>query len=106
VPHGTDNEISTLRIRFSDDFLSFQKDDSVETAHRHHQAVKDLAPGFTAVARSKDGIIEAISGHGHYGIQWHAESDGTAGPIYGAFISICSGRYQVAARYETAPEAA
>ena len=42
----------------------------------HHQAVKDLAPNFMVVARSPDGLIEAIEGHGHpfaLGVQWHPE---------------------------------
>jgi putative glutamine amidotransferase len=42
----------------------------------HHQAVKDLAPGFRVVARALDGVIEAIEGCGHpfaVGVQWHPE---------------------------------
>ncbi len=42
----------------------------------HHQAVKDLAPGFEVVARSKDGIIEAIEkqeGPFCIAVQWHPE---------------------------------
>ena len=42
----------------------------------HHQAVKDLAPGFRVVARAPDGLIEAIEGHDHpfaLGVQWHPE---------------------------------
>ena len=42
----------------------------------HHQAVKDLAPGFKIVGRATDGVIEAIEGHDHpfaLGVQWHPE---------------------------------
>jgi len=42
----------------------------------HHQAVKDLAPGFRVVARAPDGVIEAIEGHDHpfaLAVQWHPE---------------------------------
>ena len=42
----------------------------------HHQAVKDLAPGFEVVARSKDGTIEAIEkkeGPFCVAVQWHPE---------------------------------
>jgi len=42
----------------------------------HHQAIRDLAPGFTAVAQSPDGLIEAIEGRDHpfaLGVQWHPE---------------------------------
>jgi putative glutamine amidotransferase len=41
----------------------------------HHQAVKDLAPGFKVAARAKDGVIEAIEKEEGFviGIQWHPE---------------------------------
>lgn len=42
----------------------------------HHQAVKDLAPGFKIAARSPDGVIEAIESTMHpfvTGVQWHPE---------------------------------
>lgn len=41
----------------------------------HHQAVKDLAPGFRVNARTKDGMIEGIeNGDGSIlGVQWHPE---------------------------------
>lgn len=44
----------------------------------HHQAVKDVAPGFEVMARSDDGIIEAIRYCGDkfvWGVQWHPEFD-------------------------------
>ncbi len=84
-------------ITFTTDFMGFTQEQIVTTAHRHHQAVAELAPGFQAAARADDGIIEAISGNGHYGIQWHAESDGTASQVYGEFV-----RYCIQRRYGTA----
>lgn len=42
----------------------------------HHQAIKDLAPGFQVTARSKDGIIEAIEKIDEcfiVAVQWHPE---------------------------------
>ena len=42
----------------------------------HHQAVKDIAPGFIVTARARDGIIEAIEKPGNHfllGVQWHPE---------------------------------
>ncbi len=44
---------------------------------RHHQAVKKVAPGFIAVAHSKDGLIEAIESTTDpfvIGVQWHPEN--------------------------------
>ena len=87
--HGESAQAATQPVTFADDFLGFKRGTTVPTAHRHHQAVHELAPGFTAIAHAADGTIEAIAGHGHYGIQWHAESDGTAGRIYHAFITAC-----------------
>lgn len=86
LDHGSTDKPALHHITFENDFLGFKKGDIVESASRHHQAVKDLAPGFSAVARAKDGIIEAITGYGHFGVQWHSESDATANSIYGSFV--------------------
>lgn len=104
--HGTSAAAALRRVRFADDFLSFSAGDSVQTAHRHHQAIDRLARGFRVAAATDDGMIEAISGHGHYGIQWHAESDGTAPGIYGAFVALCAGRSVTEAGLAPFPEVA
>lgn len=42
----------------------------------HHQAVKDVAPGFKVMAYSKDGIVEGIEKKGTdkvWGVQFHPE---------------------------------
>lgn len=42
----------------------------------HHQAVREVAPGFSVVAQSPDGLIEAvesISCKSMIGVQWHPE---------------------------------
>jgi putative glutamine amidotransferase len=61
----------------------------------HHQAIKDLAPGFVVEARSPDGLIEAVRrpGPGYVAaVQWHPEfhraADGTLddGPILQDFL--------------------
>ena len=88
--HGVSAAAATHPVVFHEDFLGFVSGESVPTAHRHHQAVNELAPDFTIIATAPDGTIEAIAGRGHYGIQWHAESDGTADRIYSAFVSRCS----------------
>ena len=42
----------------------------------HHQAVKDIAPGFRVAARATDGIVEAIEGIDYpaVGLQFHPEA--------------------------------
>ncbi|WP_027624195.1 gamma-glutamyl-gamma-aminobutyrate hydrolase family protein [Clostridium lundense] len=50
--------------------------DSIIVNSFHHQAVKDLAPGFVVSAKSKDGVIEGIEKLGDVsviGVQWHPE---------------------------------
>jgi putative glutamine amidotransferase len=42
----------------------------------HHQAVRDVAPGFRVTAVAKDGVIEGIEKEDDpriYGVQWHPE---------------------------------
>ncbi len=42
----------------------------------HHQAIKEVAPGFKVTATSPDGIIEAMEGMPEYpifSVQWHPE---------------------------------
>ena len=49
---------------------------SIITNSFHHQAVKDIAPGFIVNARAKDGVIEGIEkteGAFTVAVQWHPE---------------------------------
>lgn len=39
----------------------------------HHQAIKEVAKGFNVVAKSDDGIIEAIENKNIIAVQWHPE---------------------------------
>jgi putative glutamine amidotransferase len=44
---------------------------------RHHQAIKDLGEGLVPVARSADGLLEAVELPGDWwvrGVQWHPEN--------------------------------
>ncbi|HUL73982.1 MAG TPA: gamma-glutamyl-gamma-aminobutyrate hydrolase family protein [Vicinamibacterales bacterium] len=44
---------------------------------RHHQSVKDLAPGFVVAATAPDGVVEAIEKPDAafcVGVQWHPEN--------------------------------
>ena len=56
----------------------------------HHQAVKDIAPGFKASAWADDGLVEAIEWEGSeyiLGVQWHPERmiDGEMLQLFTAF---------------------
>jgi len=55
----------------------------------HHQAVKDVASGFTATAHTADGAVEAIEaadGRPVWGVQFHPEIMATAGDVNMAAI--------------------
>jgi putative glutamine amidotransferase len=50
--------------------------DAMEINSFHHQAIKDLAPGFKVIAKAKDGLIEGIvktDSSWTLGVQWHPE---------------------------------
>lgn len=62
----------------------------------HHQAVSEIAPGFTVNAYADDGIIEAISHEGKkfvLGVQWHPENlwrkDSTHLKLFERLVSVC-----------------
>jgi putative glutamine amidotransferase len=49
---------------------------SLKVNSRHHQAIKDLAPGIRISAKAEDGVIEGIESEGAewiVGVQWHPE---------------------------------
>ncbi|MBE7065619.1 MAG: gamma-glutamyl-gamma-aminobutyrate hydrolase family protein [Ruminococcaceae bacterium] len=71
--------------------------DKISTNSMHHQAVKDLAPGFKAGVISDNGIIEAIYSENHnfiVGVQWHPEflwdKGGETEKLFEAFIKASS----------------
>jgi putative glutamine amidotransferase len=66
--------------------------DSCAVNSRHHQAIKQLAPGLRSVATAPDGIIEAIEDPAArfcLGVQWHPENFWRTGefrPIFEGFL--------------------
>ena len=59
----------------------------------HHQAVKDVAPGFEVMAGSEDGLVEAVYRPGSkflWAVQWHPEfsfkTDVNSKRIFRAFV--------------------
>ena len=62
----------------------------------HHQAIKDVAPGFAVMGRCEDGIIEAIYDPNKkfvWGVQWHPEKiwdiEDSSARLFQAFIDAC-----------------
>jgi len=55
---------------------------------RHHQSVKDAAPGFIVSATAPDGVVEGIEKPGAsfcVGVQWHPENFWRTGEFNGLF---------------------
>ena len=51
-------------------------EDKIGVNSIHHQALKEIAPSLRVVARSDDGIVEAVEAYPIYkilGVQWHPE---------------------------------
>ena len=68
--------------------------DSLNVNSYHHQAVKTLAPGVRATARSADGIVEAYENDQLWAVQFHPEKDLQAGDLrwlrlFEAFVDRC-----------------
>jgi putative glutamine amidotransferase len=62
----------------------------------HYQAIKDVAPGLTVVARAPDGVVESLEVGGHpfaIGVQWHPEELAAGDPrqqrIFDALVDAC-----------------
>jgi putative glutamine amidotransferase len=80
---------SVHTIEFYESFLGLDSGALYSINSRHHQAINVLADGFSIAAAAPDGIIEAIKGRGHFGVQWHPESDETGVHMYRAFVEHC-----------------
>ncbi|MBM3771897.1 MAG: gamma-glutamyl-gamma-aminobutyrate hydrolase family protein [Acidimicrobiia bacterium] len=67
--------------------------DSIDVNSRHHQAVKDVAPGFKVTATAPDGMVEAIEDPAVpfcLGVQWHPENFWRTGefrPLFEGFLN-------------------
>jgi putative glutamine amidotransferase len=71
----------------------------VSVNSRHHQAIRELAPGLRVTARAPDGIIEAVEGSADgrtyaVGVQWHPENMVGSHPamrrLFVGFCALCS----------------
>lgn len=67
--------------------------DIIGVNSHHHQAVKDLAPGFVSMGSSEDGVLEALYDPSRpflWGVQWHPERiwdiEESSAKIFEAFL--------------------
>lgn len=80
LKHSQDTErhvaTHSIRIASSSKLASIFGATNIHVNSFHHQAVKEVAPGFAATALSPDGLIEAIESihcKSMIGVQWHPE---------------------------------
>jgi putative glutamine amidotransferase len=89
LPDNVGHDNTKHHVTFLEDFLGMRSQIVHEVSSRHHQAIARLADGFRICAKADDDIIEAIEGRGHYGMQWHPESDETGAHVYRVFVERC-----------------
>src|ERR1700742_1326474 len=81
--HGGGGRATTHEIKNADpSFLRPLFGGAVTVCSTHHQAVKQVAPGFQVAAASADGVIEAIEREHMLAVEWHPEFDQTGAAIY------------------------
>ena len=72
--------------------------DTCQVNSRHHQAVKNIAPGWEIAGTAPDGVIEAMEQPGdvfRMGVQWHPENFWRTGefrPLFEAFVDAAKGK--------------
>ncbi len=98
LPHACPGENAAHKVRVQADTRLAAALGVVEcsTNSRHHQAVKDVAPGFVATAWAPDGVIEGIEMADApfvVGVQWHPENlaahDERMLGLFKAFVQAC-----------------
>ncbi len=78
VPEPKDAIVHTVEILRPDTGLGeLLSREAPRVNSRHHQAIRDLGEGLIPVARSADGLLEAVELPGDWwarGVQWHPEN--------------------------------
>jgi putative glutamine amidotransferase len=79
INHGRDDAgdkpVHTVRLEAGSRLHAIAGLGEMPVNSTHHQAVKALGRGLTAVARADDGVVEAVELPGRWvlGVQWHPE---------------------------------
>jgi putative glutamine amidotransferase len=98
VNHRGKHDYHVVNIEPDSRLAGILSADEARVYSNHHQAVKDLADGFRIVARTADGVPEAMERtDGRFGlfVQWHPElmkkDTSHRDAIYGALVRACAG---------------
>lgn len=86
----------THKVSLSGDLQTLLGKDTLEVNTLHHQAIKDLGKDLTPLAKSPDGLIEAVKMMGKRfvcAVQWHPEymfkTDGDSLRVFSWFVRQC-----------------
>ena len=77
VPDPVGGLVHEVAIVPGSPLAELQGAESMMVNSRHHQAIRDVAPGLVVQATSPDGVIESVYLPGKrfvWGVQWHPES--------------------------------
>ena len=77
VPNPVGGMVHEVAIVPGSPLAELQGAESMMVNSRHHQAIRDVAPGLVVQATAPDGVIEAVYLPGKcfvWGVQWHPES--------------------------------
>ena len=77
VPNPVGGMVHEVAIVPGSPLAALQGGETMVVNSRHHQAVRDVAPGLVVQATSPDGVIESVYLPGKrfvWGVQWHPES--------------------------------
>lgn len=77
VPKPVGGMVHDVSIVSGSPLEKLQGTRSMMVNSRHHQAIRDVAPGLVAQAVSPDGVVESVYLPGKrfvWGVQWHPES--------------------------------
>ena len=95
--YARDHRAHPIHVEAGTQLVAAMGTQQLEVNSRHHQAVKDLAPGFAITARAPDGVIEGIEEQDApfvVGVQWHPESltanDTRMLALFEAFVKACA----------------
>ena len=96
VPHrwnDPENEIAHfVQLTPESPLYDLLKVEKLGVNSHHHQAIRELAPCLREMARSGDGLVEAVWDPGQtflWAVQWHPEmlpAEPSSGRIFGAFL--------------------
>lgn len=89
-------DVPSHQVKLSGNLKSLLSKDILEVNTLHHQAVKDLGKGLTAMAIAPDGIVEAVQMLGKrfvWAVQWHPEylfrTDKDSLAVFSCFVEHC-----------------